>query len=82
MDRKKTWHFWNPHNEDIMRDWKECLIHGSSNMPKAHFSFVAKAGFMVFIPLGWPHVVSMKSRSIGICGSMVTTESLFHVPFF
>ena len=65
-----------------MRDWKECLIHRNSNMSKAHFSFVVKASSMVFIPPEWPHAVSMKCHSIGICGSMVTIESLFHMPFF
>lgn len=79
---EKTWHFWNPHNKDTMSEWKKCLTSGSSQMPNPHISFVAKAGSMVFIPPGWPHAVSTKTRSIGICGSMVTTESLFRMPFF
>lgn len=77
---RKTWFFWDPNDHAILAKWKDCMTGKStSSLPQPTIRFVAEAGSLVFIPPGWPHAVHTSERALGVCGSMLTKESLHHM---
>ena len=71
--------FWDPNDISKLWEWKECMVTGSNPLPNPTIKLIAEAGSLIFIPPGWPHAVHTSQRSIGICGSLLTIESLHHV---
>ncbi|MCO5608889.1 hypothetical protein L7F22_063107 [Adiantum nelumboides] len=79
VEGKKAWFFWDPNDEATMHSSKECMKKSNCPLPQPHIRFVAEAGSLVFIPPGWAHAVHTSQRSVGLCGSLLTMESLHNI---
>lgn len=77
---RKTWYFWDPNDPSTLACWEDCMTgKGNTHLPQPSIKFVAEVGSMVFIPPGWLHAVHTSQKALGVCGSMLTHESLHHI---